>query len=167
MNIGILSDTHNQLSNLISCITTLEDRHVQTVIHCGDLVDEDLIQYFMGFQLIYLFGNTDMNTSTIQKRVQHLGNGSQAGYHFEGVLGGKRIFAAHGDVEGQISQAAQSKLYDYVFYGHTHRFKDESRCKTRLINPGALGGIRRESRSFCILDLETGKLERIQVADKG
>ncbi len=167
MDIGILSDTHNQLSNLISCLATLKERGVQTVIHCGDLVDEDLIQYFKGFQLIYMFGNTDLYTDSIQKQVQHLGNGSQAGHHYEGVIGGKRIFAAHGDVEGQISQAALSKVYDYVFHGHTHRFKDDRILRTRVINPGALGGIRRESRSFCILNLEKGVLERIEVPDKG
>ncbi len=167
MEIGILSDTHNHLSNLIRCLSTFVSRQIQTVVHCGDLVDEDLIDYFTGFQLIFVYGNCDHYPQSLQKLVSDLGMDSFAGDQFEGIVGGKRIFAAHGNVEGQISQAAMSNKYDYVFFGHTHRFKDEMRLQTRLINPGALGGTRRESRSFCILDLETGKLERIQVADKG
>jgi predicted phosphodiesterase len=34
-----------------------------------------------------------------------------------------------------------------------------------VINPGALGGVRHESRSFCILDLQTDELRFIEVEE--
>jgi len=33
--------------------------------------------------------------------------------------------------------------------------------KTRVINPGSLGGKKVEDRSFVILDLESGELKRV------
>jgi hypothetical protein len=36
---------------------------------------------------------------------------------------------------------------------------------TRIINPGALGGTRHEPRSICIVNLATGAVEFIQIAD--
>ena len=52
----------------------------------------------------------------------------------------------------------QSRKLDYIFSGHTHRRQDELIGNTRLINPGALGGMYYQTRSIAILDLETDKL---------
>jgi predicted phosphodiesterase len=35
--------------------------------------------------------------------------------------------------------------------------------RARVINPGALGGRRRQSRSFCILDLTTGEIRFVEL----
>jgi predicted phosphodiesterase len=50
---------------------------------------------------------------------------------------------------------------DYLFTGHTHRRCDKRIGPTRVINPGALGGTQHETRSICILDLATDRLEVI------
>jgi hypothetical protein len=47
---------------------------------------------------------------------------------------------------------------DYLFTGHTHVRMDKRIGRTRLINPGALGGTRKQSRSVAILDLDTDEL---------
>ncbi len=39
MKIGVLSDTHDSLSNVIYAVETMRDRGIETVIHCGDLTD--------------------------------------------------------------------------------------------------------------------------------
>jgi len=53
--------------------------------------------------------------------------------------------------------------YAYVFHGHTHYRADWWAASTRVINPGALGGTKRESRSICIIDLESGEAQFIEV----
>ena len=35
--------------------------------------------------------------------------------------------------------------------------------RTRVINPGALGCMRRQLRSFCILDLTTGEIRFVEL----
>ena len=44
-------------------------------------------------------------------------------------------------------------LFDYAYH-------------TRVVNPGALGGTRRQSRSFCLLDLSTGEIEFVELEDR-
>ena len=50
---------------------------------------------------------------------------------------------------------------DYLLHGHTHCRRDERLDGTRVINPGALGGVQYESRSLCVLDLDTDDLDVI------
>ena len=47
--------------------------------------------------------------------------------------------------------------------GHTHRRRDQTIGRTRVINPGALGGVRWQRRSFCILDLATGEARFVKL----
>jgi predicted phosphodiesterase len=63
----------------------------------------------------------------------------------------------HGDNEGFLDGLIGSGKYAYVLHGHTHRRRDQTVGSTRVINPGALGGMRRERRSLCILDLTTAR----------
>ncbi len=70
-----------------------------------------------------------------------------------------KIAATHGHLEGVVENLVESREYAYVFTGHSHRRKDEMIRATRLINPGALGGMHVEKRSFVILDLTSGKLD--------
>ena len=69
----------------------------------------------------------------------------------------------HGDNEEALANLITSGRYAYVFHGHTHRRRDQMVGHTRAINPGALGGRRWQSRSFCILDLETGKAGFVEI----
>ena len=51
-----------------------------------------------------------------------------------------------------------SGQFDYIFYGHTHVKSDEMVGKTRVVNPGAIGGAHRGTQGFIILDTETGEI---------
>ncbi len=77
-------------------------------------------------------------------------------------LKGKLIGMTHGDREEVFEDLLQAEP-DYLFHGHTHRRRDERVGSTRVINPGALGGIQYEPRSICILDIETDQLDVIQI----
>ena len=51
-----------------------------------------------------------------------------------------------------------SGFFDYIFVGHTHRKMDEMMGKTRVINPGAIGGAHRGKRGYVILDTANGEV---------
>ena len=67
------------------------------------------------------------------------------------------------DLEGFAGGIYVSGDYAYVLHGHTHYRADWWAASTRVLNPGALGGTKRESRSVCILDLETGQARFIEI----
>jgi hypothetical protein len=69
----------------------------------------------------------------------------------------------HGHQEGELRRLINDGEHAYVVHGHTHRWSDRGIGSTRVINPGALGGMRWQQRSFCILDLESGEVTVIKV----
>lgn len=166
MKIGILSDTHNNLSNLLFVLSKFRSRDITTVIHCGDLGDMGLIQYFDGFRLIYTYGNWDRSRGLINFEVQKLGNDLFAGPFFDGKIAGKKIMVLHGEVEEQVLVAVHLRQYDYIIRGHTHEHSDKQYFQTRIINPGALGGVYPEPRSFCTLDLVSNDLQFFVVPER-
>jgi predicted phosphodiesterase len=71
----------------------------------------------------------------------------------------------HGDSEEVLRGLVASGQYAYVIHGHTHRRRDQTVGRTRVINPGALGGTRHQEHSLCILDLRSGEA-RFVVAER-
>ncbi|MCJ7696653.1 MAG: YfcE family phosphodiesterase [Anaerolineaceae bacterium] len=165
MKIGIISDTHDNQSNLETCLDYFRQHNIDTVFHCGDLISTGMINLFAGFKLIYVYGNCDLDNAELYKSVMKLSKDNFASPIYTGKLDGKLILAMHGHVEGSLMEAIQSRHYDYVFTGHSHMRGDRMHFKTRVINSGALGGLKREKRSFCILDLTTDHLDFVHIPD--
>ena len=163
MRIGVLSDTHDNLVNLLTVLEILRQRGIETVIHCGDLTDFSLISHFSGFRLIYLTGNMDAASGTIKKRVEQMREDNFAGLVFRGNLDGIPVAATHSHLEGKVMELVQEKHFGWIFHGHTHEKRDETVQGTRIVNPGALGGLMRGPRSFCIVDLTAGEVEFIKL----
>jgi putative phosphoesterase len=170
VEIGILSDTHNNLKNLQKALTLFQARGVRVLIHCGDLTGMEVARAMAAFQVICVLGNGDIASGEIRDTLLAQNPDNYVGLEYTGRLGGGRlggvrIAAAHGHLPGVVDELTHSGQYDYVFKGHSHRHQDERIGFTRLINPGALGGLRREPRQICSLDLDSGKAEFIPVED--
>lgn len=165
MKIAILSDTHDNQANVISCLESIKLHSINTVIHCGDFINPGMVNLFSDLKLIYVYGNCDLDIVRIHESVMEVGKDNYAGLNFSGKLGGKHILALHGNVEGSLMEAVQSRSYDYIFRGHSHLHSDQMHFNSRVINPGALGGLKREKRSFCILDIATDQLDFIYIPD--
>jgi hypothetical protein len=163
MKIGVLSDTHDSLFNLIFALEGLRERGIETVIHCGDLTDFELLSRFEGFRLIYLLGNMDHASGTIAKLVQKMNPDNFVGLVFTGKLGGASVAATHSHLDGKVMELVQSGRYQWIFHGHTHQRRDETIRGTRIVNPGALGGLRRGLRTYCVADLSAPSVEFVTV----
>jgi len=79
------------------------------------------------------------------------------------TLDGKRIGLFRGDEMRLVNQAARSGEFDFLFYGHTLRRRDEQQGRTRIVNPGALSGPRYQPRSGCLVDLASGQVKFIDI----
>ena len=159
MKIGILSDTHNQLTNFEKALTIFRREGVTLVVHCGDLSSPETAGAMHGFQVIHVCGNLDTANGQIRQVLLDMNPKNYSGMTFEGEVGGVKIAVAHGNQHLKLRELISSGKYDYIFCGHTHRRRNEKIGNTRVINPGALGGLSIEERSVYILDLETGEGE--------
>lgn len=163
MKIGVLSDTHDHLSNITTVLAACRERRIETLIHCGDLTSLEMVSHFEGFRVIYTTGNMDFATGTIQKRFKKMRDDNFVGTVFKGQLNGVPIAVTHSHIDNKLHDLVSQQRYKWIFHGHTHQRRDEVIHGTRIVNPGALGGLGKESRSFCIVDLEADDVEFIIV----
>lgn len=166
MIIGILSDTHNNLLSLAAALALFEREGVKTVIHCGDFTGVEVAKKLTGLRVICVFGNGDFASGEIRQELIRQNAENYAGLIFTGRIDDVHIAATHGHLPGQISELVHSGGYDYIFYGHTHQHKEEHFGYTRLINPGALGGMQREEQRVCLLDLASRKSNFVRINTK-
>ncbi|NLE84648.1 MAG: metallophosphoesterase family protein [Chloroflexi bacterium] len=160
MKIAIISDTHNNLNNIQAVRQLILAEGVKVIIHCGDLTEPDVLDYFGDFRLYVVYGNGDYGPD-VSERLEWLGTENQSDNNLVLDFDGKKIFVAHGHDVAGLNRAISSGLYDYVFHGHTHRCRGEKVGNSRVINPGSLGGKKVGARSFVILDLKNDKLKII------
>ena len=163
MKFGVLSDTHDNLSNTVSVLETYRERGIETIIHCGDLTSPEMVSHFEGFRVILTIGNMDHTTGAVKKRLEKMREDNFVGMVFKGKLGGVPIAATHSHIDGKIMELVREGRYKWIFHGHTHEKRDEVVQGVRIVNPGALGGLGREARTFCVVDLDAGDVEFTKV----
>ncbi len=166
MRIGVLSDTHNNIGNLLQALRLFREESISTLVHCGDMINVTTAKQMAGFDVIYVNGNMDDSAAAVNDALWLLNPKNEtAGAVYSGKVGGVKIGATHGHLHGKLAQLAGKGGHAYVFTGHTHRQRDEMVGKTRVINPGALGGARYEARTVCMVDLGSGDVRFVKVAD--
>lgn len=166
MKLGVLSDSHNNIPNLLKALRLFDGEGISQLLHCGDMADMLTAKQMTGFDIIYVNGNSDRSAEAVSHTVWTLNPRNEiAGDVYEGMLGGVKIAATHGHLTLKLDRLIRSRRFDYVFHGHTHRQRDELIGKTRIINPGALGGARYEPRSVCVVDLDSDDVQFITVSN--
>lgn len=165
MKIGILSDTHNNQENLRRALDIFRNEGVATLIHCGDMTSAETAAILTGFHIIHVTGNMVKGPAAIRRALLAINPDNFSGPSFSGQLGGVWVAVAHGHVPETLDQFVADGRYAYVFCGHTHRRHDEMVGQTRIINPGALGGMWYEDRSICLVDLESAGVRFVMVKE--
>jgi len=159
MLIGLMSDTHNNRSNMRYARDILRTLGIKTLLHAGDLISAELLEELKEFSVFLSFGNGD-DPLMISSKAKRVSERFVCDEMLDLSLAGKRIFMIHGDHRTEQEKRIASGDYDFVLHGHTHRFRDERIGSTRVINPGALGGRFVGERSFATLDLVKNELQR-------
>jgi putative phosphoesterase len=134
--IGIISDTHDNVANVLKAIKVFENANVDFIVHCGDVVAPLTVNYFRGIRTLIVKGNCDGDVSHIKENVEAIG-GEYLGEVGKLDITGKKILIYHGDNEERLQEFIDLGEYDYILTGHTHKTRDERIGKTRVINPGA------------------------------
>ena len=163
VNIGIISDTHDDIVNLKSAIKIFNERKVSYVIHAGDYIFPGVVKEFRNFngKLIGVLGNNDGEIPGLMKNFQEIGGELHGEFgHIE--VDGLEIGIYHGTRSKLTESIVASQLYDLVVCGHTHIKRDEKRGNTLVLNPGCAhkdflnidGKIEKEA-TIIILDTST------------
>jgi hypothetical protein len=169
MQIAILSDIHDNLSNLDIALPALA--HCDEMICCGDLCSPFVIdELASGFprNIHIVFGNNDADLFRITTKSAQFSNVHLYGEFCELQRAGKGIAVNHFDYIAR--PIAQSNKYEFVCFGHNHTYEITRYDRTLALNPGAIMGTRfpagkREDTppTFLILDVETGEAQGYQI----
>ncbi|WP_049929017.1 YfcE family phosphodiesterase [Halopiger goleimassiliensis] len=138
MNIGIVSDTHDNVDAIERAVEIFEEEGVEVVVHCGDFVAPLMIDYFGDFELHGVLGNNDGDVANLQAAFDALGGESELHGRFASLeFDGLSFAVLHGEHEEEVEAIAAGETYDFVCYGHHHQRELAEEGRTTVINPGA------------------------------
>ena len=161
MQIGIVSDTHNNLKNIDKIISLFNKEKVSFVIHTGDIANANSLNKFsqLNCKLIGVYGNNDRNEKGL-KEVANINN-----FLFQEppqtiILCNKNIAIFH-EPEDIDDFLTENQKVDIVIHGHTHRYRNEIKKGVLFFNPGESAGMFPGKNAIGILDLKSMETKRI------
>jgi len=155
--IAIISDSHDNLTNLKKSVTYLNNIKIDFLFHCGDIVSPFSLRILNELNCDYraVFGNNDGEWLMLNE----ISNGRifKPSYFFE-IYGKKFIMFHEGDIVKYID-----KSIDYVLFGHSHKVLIDKKETQLIINPGSLAGYLTDKATFVILDTESNNIDIIDI----
>lgn len=148
--IGILSDSHDNLTRVREAVRLFNDAGCDLVIHAGDFVAPFTVDELRNLRapVKAVFGNCDGERAGLAKAFEGLGELREAPLKF--FHAGLRFLVCH--LDAPVDRYLASKAYDVVVFGHTHKFLVERRNGVLLVNPGEAGGWLRGKSTIALLD---------------
>ncbi len=148
MKIGVISDTHGNVSLTRHAIRVLDTFQVELILHCGD-VGREVLPLFDGRKLHLVAGNIDdadgLRVAIIDPA--HTLHDRLGGLEIEG----RRVALLHGHDVQLLRHTVQSGQWDLICHGHTHVFSRSREGSTLVLNPGAVS--RTSSPSLAVVEL--------------
>ncbi|MDC0325183.1 YfcE family phosphodiesterase [bacterium] len=162
MKIAIISDIHDQLTQLKKALVILKDADV--LLCCGDLCSPFIIKALgEGFSkpIHIVFGNNDGDLFRITQNSRPYAHIKLHGELAQLELDGMRFGMQHFDNIARL--LADSGKFDVMCFGHNHQFEISSSGPYQLINPGEIyGGLSGHSTAV-IYDTKSRTAERVDI----
>ena len=172
MLLGIMSDSHDNMNNVIKAFNIFRDRGIEYIIHLGDIISPFIVRKMIELRWGQLFvnavyGNNDGDKVLLRKIFDSIGWKIDNGPRIEEIYG-KRVFLMHGyngiDFTKTLAYTiAKQKIADIVLYGHTHRPDEKNIDGTLVINPGETYGLLYGKATIAIVDLNKLTVEFIEL----
>ncbi len=163
MKILIISDSHDNVINLEKVLKWAQASKVSAIIHAGDLSAPGILKNTLAPEFtrdIYLINGNVADKELLPKVSAGFAHVHYLGDEGEVLLEGKKIFLTHFPERAQAVGAAG--VYDLVIFGHTHQAELSRSGKTKLINPGTVGGLYNVA-SFAVYDTKENSVEIFQL----
>lgn len=169
MNLGVVSDTHDNLAAASAAADLFEERDVDAVLHCGDFISPPLLAAFddRPFAFHGVLGNNDGELDGLERTIDGLsGGGTLHGRYATVEFDGVRVRMLHGDqgIEA-VEEEARSGDVDYVLYGHFHAADRREVDGTTVLNPGAhFPSVPESERSVVVIDTDADEAGFVSLA---
>lgn len=168
MRVAIISDVHNNTTNLQKVLDYCGKNKIEKLICCGDLASMETLDFlndnFSG-EIFYCFGNMD--------------DGHLQSYNFEAKYKNTWIFKNHGEASlggfasesravafvhypDKAKELGKTGKYTHVFYGHTHKPWIEKIGGCAMLNPGNVAG-ELFPPTFAVWETESDKFKLIRI----
>ena len=161
MILGVVSDTHNHLSNVEKIIDIFNEKNVDKVIHTGDITQAKTLSRFsrLNCPLIGVYGNNDLEEKGLKDIAR------QNGFNFQlpplvTQIGDKKIAIFH-EPDGINNFLENYPEISLVLHGHTHSYQNEEFKGTRIFNPGECSGIMKGKNAIGLVDTRNMNIKRI------
>lgn len=164
VKVGIVADTYDNRDGLRQLLDRFLVGGARWLLHCGGLGSPQLIDLLKPWQLYIVAGEKERDRTAIEAALQKARLQASLPTSLQTTIEGYRIGLCRGDDMLLVNRWAKSGEFDYIFYGHTLRRSDTFIGKTRVMNPGALGGPRYQSRSGFLLDLVSGDAKLMEIS---
>ena len=153
--IGVMSDSHDNMTQIRKAVAFFKDAGCDLVLHAGDMVAPFAARELaaLGIPVRAVFGNCDGEKQGLEMAFEKFGEIKDAPLLFS--QGGRRILLVH--YHFSVATYASSGKYEVIIYGHTHTPDIRKEGKTLLLNPGEAGGWLTGKSTAALLDPE--KLE--------
>ena len=151
MRIGVVSDTHNHLGNVVRIVSLFNEARVERVVHTGDITQAKTLDAFAALDapLVAVYGNNDQERDSLEAaaarhRIQLVDP------PLELEWAGRRILVIHdpGALDGALAEH-----HDVVLHGHNHRHVNERRGRSLIFNPGECAGHLPGANAVGLVDL--------------
>jgi uncharacterized protein len=158
MLVGIISDTHDNRTNIVRAVELFNRKGVSLVIHGGDMVAPFTALDFraLACPMEMVFGNNDGERIGLVNSFKGIGT----------LLPGPRTFSFQEKKflvmhePGCLDAVVNAAEVDVIVYGHTHHAEVRT-GRTLVINPGEAGGWLTGTATVALLDLETMAAEAV------
>lgn len=141
MLVALLSDIHDNTTHLL---LALHEARVQGCTHLLFMGDMATLSTFRILReewphpIDMVFGNNEYEIRAFQRAAEQWHSTTLHGETADLALDGRRIFFCH--LPWTAARAAESGVYDAVFYGHTHVPETLFAGSTLIANPGEVYG---------------------------
>ncbi len=155
----VISDSHDNMDKIRKAIKIATENDVSMIFHLGDFVSPFSVAPFLNgkYEFIGIFGNNDGDRLLLEKRA----NGKILRSPHWLSVNQKHLYLMHEPYS--LYPAIKSQLYDFIFFGHTHRLTIKQYGKTLVINPGESCGYLTGKATCVLLDPETYKTRVIEL----
>ena len=153
MIVGIVGDTHNNLKNISKICEIFNAEKVDLVIHTGDITLPKSLKAFkkLNCNLLGVFGNNDIDERNDLLRTSKEFSCSLNDEPFSFELNKKKISVVH---HPELISESLIEQSDFIFHGHTHRYRNEVINETIIFNPGECAGFLKGKNQIGVVDIE-------------
>jgi hypothetical protein len=167
MKIGVIADSHDNLTAIRYAVNYLNALKLQWLVHCGDFIAPFAAREFMLFRgkIFAVYGNNDGEKKGLKNVLGEIDYGPRV---FE--IAGRKLLVAHST--GDIGVKCPEKRPDAVICGHTHLAAISTAYEQGLngalekdclfLNPGECCGYLSGRQTLALLDLEDLKAEIVE-----